>query len=65
MLKIPQAEVRTELNNLPTLDEVKKAVCQINQGKSTGIDGILAEVYQLGGKKVTDCLHDLFIKCWE
>ena len=37
----------------------------MNPGKSPGIDGIPAEVYQYGGEKVTVCLHDLFIKCWE
>ena len=65
MLRIPQAEEKTELDDLPTLEEVKKAVRQMNPGKSPGIDGIPAEVYQYGGEKMTDCLHDLFTKCWE
>ena len=65
LLRIPQAEVKTELDDLPTLEEVKMAVRQMNPGKSPGIDGIPAEVYQYGGKKVTVCLHDLFTKCWE
>ena len=63
--RIPKAEVKTELDVLPTLEEVKKAVRQMNPGKSPGIDGIPAEVYQYGGEKVTVCLHDLFTKCWE
>ena len=65
LLRIPQAEVKTGLDDLPTLEEVKKAVRQMNPGKSPGIDGIPAEVYQYGGEKVTVCLHDLFTKCWE
>ena len=65
LLRIPQAKVKTELDDLPTLEEVKKAVRQMNLGKSPGIDGIPAEVYQYGGEKVTVCLHDLLTKCWE
>ena len=34
-------------------------------GKSPGIDGIPAEVYQYGGKTVFDKLQDLFTNCWE
>ena len=65
LLRIPQAEVKTELDDLPMLEEVKKAVHQMNPGKSPGIDRIPAEVYQYGGEKATVCLHDLFTKCWE
>ena len=56
---------KPELDDLPTLEEVKKAICQMNPRKSPGIDGIPAEVYQYGGEKETVCLHDLFTKCWE
>ena len=59
LMRIPQEDVRTEL------EEMKMAVRQMNPGRSPGIDSIPAVVYQLGGKKMTDCLHDLFIKCWE
>ena len=34
-------------------------------GKSPGIDGISAEVYQHGGKTVLGKLLDLFTNCWE
>ena len=34
-------------------------------GKSPGIDGIPAEVYQHGGEAVLDKLQDLFTNCWE
>ena len=38
---------------------------QLKVGKSPGINGIPAEVYQHGGKTVLDKLQDLFTNCWE
>ena len=38
---------------------------QLKVGKSPGIDGIPAEVYQHWGEAVLDKLQDLFTNCWE
>ena len=38
---------------------------QLKVGKSPGIDGIPAEVYQHGVEAVLDKLQDLFTNCWE
>ena len=38
---------------------------QLEMGKSPGIDGIPAEVYQRGGETVLNKLQDLFTNCWE
>ena len=38
---------------------------QLKVGKSPGIDGIPAEVYQHEGEAVVDKLQDLFTNCWE
>ena len=38
---------------------------QLKVGKSPGIDGIPAEVYQHRGEAVLDKLQDLFTNCWE
>ena len=49
----------------PTREEIRKATMQLKVGKSPGIDGIPAEVYQHGGESVLDKLQDLFTNCWE
>ena len=37
---------------------------QLKVGKSPGIDGMPAEVYQQVGEAVLDKLQDLFTNCW-
>ena len=58
-------DVKLELDDPPTREEIKKATMQLKVGKSPGIDGIPAEVYQHGGEAVLDKLQDLFTNCWE
>ena len=40
----------------PLVEEIMKATVQLKVGKSPGIDGISAEVYQYGGEAVLDKL---------
>ena len=65
MAKIPQVGVKLELDDPPTLKEIKNATMQLKVGKSSGTDGIPAEVYQHGGEAVLDKLQDLFTSCLE
>ena len=65
LAKIPKADVKFELDDPPTHEEIRKATMQLKVGKSPGIDGIPAEVYQHGGEAVLDKLQDLFTNCWE
>ena len=62
--KIPQQEVRTELDHPPTQQEVKAAIAKLNCHKAPGVDGIPAEVYKLGGACLCERLTDLFALCW-
>ena len=62
---IPQVDVKLELDDPPTREEIKKATMQLKVGKAQGIDGIPAEVYQHGKEAVLDKLQDLFTNCWE
>ena len=51
LAKIPQVNVKLELDGPPIREEIKKATMQLKVGKSPGIDGIPAEVYQHGEKQ--------------
>ena len=59
LTKISQVDVKLELDDLPTREEIKKATMQLKVGKSPGIDGIPVEVYQHGGEAVLDKLFSL------
>ena len=60
LAKIAQVGVKLELDDPPTREEIRKATMQTKVGKSPGIDGIPAEVYQHGGEAVLGKPHDLF-----
>ena len=65
LAKISQVDMKLELDDPPTREEIKKATMQLKVGKAQGIDGIPAEVYQHGKEAVLDKLQDLFTNCWE
>ena len=49
-------DVKQELGDPPTREEIKKATMQLKVGKSPGTDGITAEVYEHGVEAVLDKL---------
>ena len=49
--EIPQVDVKLELDDPPIPEEIRKATMQLKVGKSPGIDGLPAEVYQQGEKQ--------------
>ena len=51
LAKIPQVDVKLELDDPPICEEIKKATFQLKVGKSPDINGIQAEVYPHGGGK--------------
>ncbi len=55
-----------ELDALPTVDELSKAIDSLACGKAPGSDGIPPEVIKTGQKSVLlDRLHELLLQCWE
>ena len=65
LAKISQVDMKLELDDPSTCEEIGKATMQLEVGKPAGIDGIPAEVYQHGREAVLDKLQDLFTNCWE
>ena len=63
LAKILQVDVKLELDDPPTREEIKKATMQQKVGKSPGDDGIAAEVYQHRGEVLLNKLQDLFTNC--
>ena len=61
---IPQTPIRTELDELPLLEEVRKAIAQMKNNKASGSDDIPSEIYKHGGEILTHHLHHLFQKIW-
>ena len=61
---IPQLETRHHLNRLPTLEEVKCAVNQINTRKAPGLDRISVEMLQTGSKNILHAVYDFIITSW-
>ena len=50
LAKIPQADMKLELDDPPNREEIKKATMQLKVGKSPGIDGGPAEVLSAQGR---------------
>ena len=65
LAKIPKVDLKLELDDPLTREEIKKATMQLKVGKSPSTNGILAEVYQHRGEAQLDKLQDLFTNYWE
>ena len=50
LAKIPQADVKLELDDPPTCEEIRKATMQLKVGRSSGIDGIPARSLSAQGR---------------
>ena len=62
---IPQSIIKTSLDDIPTMDEMAKAIAGLKDGKAPGGDGIPAEVWKHGGDNLFSRLHQLITNAWE
>jgi hypothetical protein len=53
------------LDDLPTVNEVGKAIKEMQCGKAAGPDGIPPEVFKSGGPSLVKKLTEFFCMCWE
>ena len=62
--RLPQVEINMSLADVPSLEEVNKAISSLSNGKAPGSDGIPAEVFANGGPLLTEKLLELFQLMW-
>ena len=65
LLRIPQLPFKVELDKLPSMQELIKAIEQIKSGKVVGVDGIPPDFWKSGGPALHSKLHELLVCCWE
>ncbi|KAI8516668.1 hypothetical protein Bbelb_052490 [Branchiostoma belcheri] len=65
ILLIPVYPLKKELAEPPSLQEVEKAIKQMNNNKASGPDSIPAEVYKCGGPDLTTRLHSILLRIWD
>ena len=62
---IPQRITKTSLYEIPTMDEMTRAIASLKDGEATGEDGIPAEVWKHGGDNQFSRLRQLITNAWE
>ena len=62
---IPQCIIKTSLDEIPTMDEMARAIAGLKDGKAPGGDGIPAEVWKHGGDNLFSNLHQLITNAWD
>ena len=57
--------IYTDLDDLPTENEVEEAIKELQCGKAAGPDGIPPEVFKSGGQLLVRKLTEFLCMCWE
>ena len=63
--RLHQFPINEEMDKLPRLEEIEKAIRLLSSGKAPGSDSIPAEIYKEGGSALTAKLHQLFLLIWQ
>ena len=62
---LPVLPAMEELDEMPTLEELSKAIDNLACGKAPGLDSIPAEVLKHGKPSILQPLYELLCHCWE
>ena len=63
--RLPQVPTDTTMDEIPSQEEIKKAINLLSSGKAPGADAIPAEIYKEGGDTLVGKLQDLFKLIWQ
>ena len=63
--EIPQWDINTSLDSIPTLEEVLLSIKQLSSGKSPGQDGIPPDIYKHGGTAIAEQVLVIFKQIWQ
>jgi len=63
--RLHQVPINESLDEVPSLEETRKAIHQLSSNKAPGVDSIPAEIYKEGGEALTAKLLDLFTLIWK
>ena len=63
--RLLQVEINKDLDALPSVDEVARAIKHMSTGKASGPDAIPAEIFKSDGISLTRRITDLFCSHWE
>lgn len=61
---LPSRPVNNDLGELPTMEELTRAVTQLSNGKAAGCSGILPEMVKCAGPDFATALLDIIHKAW-
>ena len=65
VLRIPQQPFKAELDEVPFMKEITKAIEHLRSDKAVGVDGIPAELWKEWGAALHSKLHKIIVCCWE
>ena len=60
-----QYEIKTQMDNPPTMTELQTAITQLRNNKTPGEDGLPSELYKYGGTFLREQLLNLLCTIWE
>ena len=63
--EIPQHPVMSELDQEPTIEELKEAIDDLSIGKSCGNDNIPAEILKSNKDTIIPHLYQILLMCWK
>lgn len=63
--RMQQHEIKMQLDQFPTRNEMQIALAQLRNGKAPGEDGLPAELFKLGGTVLHDEIMKLLKTIWE